>query len=91
MSRYGTVVRRLVVIPAVCASVLFASGCTRGRRSAHDDLFSRERILATMGRVADWQLGHIVYVAPLPDGGKQPITEKGSRRSRSSVPGSLPG
>lgn len=75
MSRYGTVVRRLVVTQAVCASVFLSSGCTRGRESARGDLFSRERILATMERVADWQLAHMVYEARLPDGGTQPVTD----------------
>ncbi|HEX9977233.1 MAG TPA: glycoside hydrolase family 88 protein, partial [Acidimicrobiia bacterium] len=68
-------VRRLVVTQAVCASVFLSSGCTRGRESARGDLFSRERILATMERVADWQLAHMVYEARLPDGGTQPVTD----------------
>ena len=75
MSRYGPVVRRLAVIPVACASVLLASSCSRWQQPAHQDLFSRETILAKMERVADWQLAHIAYEAPLPDGGTQPVTD----------------
>jgi rhamnogalacturonyl hydrolase YesR len=39
------------------------------------DLFSRDYILSTMKKVADWQLDRLVYEAPLPDGGTQPVTD----------------
>jgi rhamnogalacturonyl hydrolase YesR len=38
-------------------------------------LFSRNRILSAIEQVADWQLDHIVYEAPLPDGGTQPVSD----------------
>jgi len=39
------------------------------------EVFSRDSILQIVERVADWQLGHLAYEAPLPDGGTQPVTD----------------
>ncbi len=60
---------------AAAAVALLALGCGPGRRTATDELRSHAAIVATMERVADWQLAHLVYEAPLPDGGTQPVTD----------------
>jgi rhamnogalacturonyl hydrolase YesR len=39
------------------------------------DLFSREHILSTMEKVADWQLDHLVSEAPLPGGDTERVTD----------------
>ena len=36
---------------------------------------SRGQVMETIERVADWQLAHIVYEAPLPDGGFQKVSD----------------
>jgi rhamnogalacturonyl hydrolase YesR len=43
--------------------------------SGGPDLFSREHILSTMERVADWQLDHLVDEAPLPGGDTETVTD----------------
>jgi unsaturated rhamnogalacturonyl hydrolase len=75
MSRREIVIARPVAIVTVCAVSLLSTACTGGRGPTRDVLFSRERILSTMERVADWQLAHVVYEAPLPDGGTQPVSD----------------
>jgi hypothetical protein len=39
-----------------------------------------------MERVAGWQLTHIVYEAPLPAGGTQPVTQQRVARAHRSRP-----
>jgi rhamnogalacturonyl hydrolase YesR len=39
------------------------------------EVFTKDSILQTMERVADWQLEHLVYEAPLPDGGTQEVSD----------------
>jgi unsaturated rhamnogalacturonyl hydrolase len=68
-------VQRRAVTTGLCAVLLLPTACARGPASARDDLFARGRIQATMQRVADWQLAHVLYEAPLPDGGTQPVTD----------------
>ena len=45
------------------------------RWTAGMESFSRDSIVQIMERVADWQLEHLAYEAPLPDGGTQPVTD----------------
>jgi hypothetical protein len=49
-------------------SLLLASACVSSREPAADDRLSRARILDVTRRVADWQLAHVLYEAPLPEG-----------------------
>jgi len=75
MNSHGSLIQRWAAVAAFCASALPWSGCTGRRKPADDALFARKRILATMERVADWQLAHVAYEAPLPDGGTQPVSD----------------
>jgi rhamnogalacturonyl hydrolase YesR len=61
-----------LVLVSTCTVIAIGSGC---RPDVDGDLFSRDYILSTMERVADWQLEHLVYEAPLPDGGTQAVTD----------------
>ena len=36
---------------------------------------TREHVAGAIRRAADWQLAHVAYEAPLPDGGTQPVTD----------------
>jgi unsaturated rhamnogalacturonyl hydrolase len=59
------------------ATVLFP-GC--GSRIAEvpvevPDIFSRESILSAMEGAFDWQIDNIVFLAPLPDGGFQDVSD----------------
>jgi len=36
---------------------------------------ARERVRDALRRAADWQLAHVAYEAPLPDGGTQPVSD----------------
>jgi unsaturated rhamnogalacturonyl hydrolase len=75
MSVHGSPVRRGAVIAFACIPLLVSSTCLRNRHPATGGVFSRDRIVATIERVADWQLAHLAYEAPLPDGGTQPVTD----------------
>jgi rhamnogalacturonyl hydrolase YesR len=63
------------VLALAGSAALALSGCSRAPRPAGDDPLSRAAIAAVAERVADWQLAHVVYEAPLPDGGTQPVTD----------------
>ncbi len=39
------------------------------------DIFSSEFVLTSMERAFDWQIDHLVYQAPLPDGGFQDVSD----------------
>ena len=75
MGGHGNRVQRRAVTTGICAVLLLPTACARGPAPARNDLFARERIQTTMERVADWQLAHVLYEAPLPDGGTQPVSD----------------
>jgi len=59
-------------------AIVMSPGC--GGRVAGDpvdapNIFSREFILSAMENAFDWQIDHIVYSAPLPDGGFQDVSD----------------
>ena len=39
------------------------------------DIFAPAAVAEAMARAFDWQIVHIVYEAPLPDGGTQPVSD----------------
>jgi len=59
------------------AIVLFpgCGGRIAGEPVDAPDIFSRESILSAMESAFDWQIGNIVYSAPLPDGGFQDVSD----------------
>ena len=65
---------RIVVIASV---VTLTAGC--GPRTAEKppppDVFSHDTVVDAMARAFDWQIAHIVYEAPLPDGGFQEVSD----------------
>ncbi len=75
MKLSGDPTRLVAAMPVLCGLLLLLSGCSRTGTPARPDSFSREGIADAAERVADWQLGHVVYEALLPDGGTQPVTD----------------
>ena len=66
--------------PLVVAVIVVAAGAVLGcgpakKTALQPDLFSREFVRSAMGRAFDWQIGHIVDSAPLPDGGFQDVSD----------------
>jgi rhamnogalacturonyl hydrolase YesR len=60
----------------VLGLTVLIAGC--GPRAAEPpplDIFSRAAVAEAMARAFDWQIDHIVYEAPLPDGGTQPVSD----------------
>ena len=65
---------RFAIITLAAAVV----GCGGGKMdvtTAQVDIFSRQSIETAMARAFDWQIGHIVHSAPLPDGGFQDVSD----------------
>jgi unsaturated rhamnogalacturonyl hydrolase len=75
MSLPGSPARRGAVLAFASIVLLATSSCPRNGPPATSGVFSRDKIVTTMERVADWQLAHLAYEAPLPDGGAQPVTD----------------
>ena len=67
--------RIVVALVVTVAALLFLAACAGSRGQSAPDVFSRTHTLDVTARVADWQLAHVLYEAPLPDGGTQPVTD----------------
>ncbi|MBP1620817.1 MAG: glycoside hydrolase family 88 protein [Acidobacteria bacterium] len=67
--------RIVVALAVTVAPLLLLAACAGSRGQPSADVFSRAHIVNVTARVADWQLAHVLYEAPLPDGGTQPVTD----------------
>jgi unsaturated rhamnogalacturonyl hydrolase len=66
------------VLALVAAMMLILEACGGGGTEdpmQTQDVFAPEFIVSAMGRAFDWQIGHIVTSAPLPDGGFQDVSD----------------
>ena len=72
------IVRRACHLFAVTATVAaLIAGCAKRAAAPpqQPDVFSPDAVAEAMARAFDWQIDHIVYEAPLPDGGTQPVSD----------------
>ena len=69
--------RMATLLPTTAAVLALGCAAQAVRPAAPADaaLLSREHVLSAIRRVADWQLAHVAYEAPLPDGGTQPVSD----------------
>jgi rhamnogalacturonyl hydrolase YesR len=66
---------RCIVVLVALVVLNGCGGAEVEEPAAAPDIFSREHIQSAMENAFDWQLDHIVYEAPLPDGGFQEVSD----------------
>jgi unsaturated rhamnogalacturonyl hydrolase len=64
-----------IALTVTVAALIAGCGPRAAGPPSPADIFSRAAVADAMARAFDWQIDHIVYEAPLPDGGTQPVSD----------------